>query len=216
MGGTGGGLGSGGGGAGDRSGNPSGSSRVGLGGSSATVDRACHPGNAHTMKTDKKISIKNDNGKVEVFIHEINKELSKESDWGCTLMSCSCLDAILYKILQGFFVEGDTSKKLIEGFNAPLGSFSTRISAAFALGLISDQEYREITILRRVRNRFAHHVQASFDMQDIRDLCYNLTLNVPDVDPRGRYVTSALVLIHRLSKRVAHVATIRRRSETWP
>src|SRR5947208_1359141 len=98
-------------------------------------------------------------------------ELNKESARGCVLISCSYLDDLMRETLLAFFVEGETGKRLVEGFNAPLGTFSTRSSAAFALGLISERELKELTILRRIRNRFAHHVHASFEMQEIRDLC---------------------------------------------
>jgi mannitol operon repressor len=44
---------------------------------------------------------------------------------------------------------------------------STRTAAAYSLGLIHEREFKELEILRRVRNRFAHGVHVSFDMQDV-------------------------------------------------
>jgi mannitol operon repressor len=148
-------------------------------------------------------------------------ELNKESPRGCVLISCSYLDNLMREILLSFFIDGDDGKRLAEGFNAPLGTLSTRSSAAFALGLISEREFKEITTLRKVRNRFAHHVHASFAMQEIRDLCYNLTMAAQDyegvtVDARGRYTTAATSLILSLTNRPVYVARKRRKFENWP
>jgi mannitol operon repressor len=137
------------------------------------------------------------------------------------LISCNYLDEMLRQILLAFFIEDDNSARLVEGFNAPLGTFSTRISATFALGLISEREFRECNTLRRIRNRFAHHVQASFDMQEIRDLCQNLTYAAQDygtvsVDPRGRYTSAAVALILNLTNRPHYVSKHRQAFRDWP
>jgi mannitol operon repressor len=144
-------------------------------------------------------------------------ELNKESDRGGVLISCSYVDELLRQTLLAFFIENDNSNRLVEGFNAPLGTFSTRISAAFALGLISEREFRECNTLRRVRNRFAHHLEASFDMQDIRDLCENLTYAVPGtVDARERYTSAVVPLILNLVNRPHYVSKKRREFNDWP
>jgi mannitol operon repressor len=147
-------------------------------------------------------------------------ELNKESDRGQVLISCSYLDELLRQTLLAFFIEDDNSNRLVEGFNAALGTFSTRLSAAFALGLISEREFKECNTLRRIRNRFAHHVQASFDMQEIRDLCQNLTYSAQDygtvtVDIRSRYSTAAIALILNLTNRPHYVSKKRRAFQDW-
>ncbi|MGD9657693.1 MAG: transcriptional regulator [Methylocystis sp.] len=125
------------------------------------------------------------------------------------------------RILLGFFNEADSSLKLVEGFNAPLGTFSTRTAAAYSLGLISNEEFKECETLRRIRNRFAHDVHTSFDTQDIRDLCKNLTKAAKSygdvtVDARGQYTTAAVALILQLTNRPAYVSRKRRNIEDWP
>lgn len=148
-------------------------------------------------------------------------ELNKESDRGRVLITCSYLDDLMRRILLAFVIERDSSQRLVEGFNAPLGTFSTRTAAAYALGLITEREFKECDTLRRVRNRFAHNIQASFDAQDISDLCRNLTMAAQDydavmVDVRGRYTTAAVALTLGLVNRPAYVASKRRQLENWP
>jgi mannitol operon repressor len=148
-------------------------------------------------------------------------ELNKESDRGRVLISCSYLDDLMRRILLAFVIDRDSSQRLVEGFNAPLGTFSTRTAAAYALGLITEREFKECDTLRRIRNRFAHDMRASFDAQDIGDLCRNLTMAAQDydavvVDMRGRYTTAAVALILGLTNRPVYVARKRRQPEDWP
>lgn len=89
------------------------------------------------------------------FLHEFNKE----SDRGAVLNAAAVLDDWLAKVLQSFLADNKSSKELLEGFNAPLGTFSAKAAAAHALGLIQDNEYKEITIIRKIRNEFGQGSQ---------------------------------------------------------
>lgn len=148
-------------------------------------------------------------------------ELNKESDRGAFLVSCSYLDELLGNILVAFLIERKGSTALVEGFNAPLGTFSTRASAAVALGLITAEEFQECETLRRIRNRFAHDIHASFAMPAIRDLGKNLTYSAKPydevkVDARGECVSAAVGLIMDLTNRPAYVEKHRRKEQHWP
>jgi mannitol operon repressor len=83
-------------------------------------------------------------------------ELKKESDQGLPLVAVALIDDLLEKTLKAFFCEGSSASKLLCEGNAPLGTLSSRIEACFALGLIDKFEHSEISILRKVRNEFAH------------------------------------------------------------
>jgi DNA-binding MltR family transcriptional regulator len=54
-------------------------------------------------------------------------------------------------------IPSEAAKQLLEGFNAPLGTFSARIKASLALGLITKEQYADLEHLRKIRNEFAHH-----------------------------------------------------------
>lgn len=148
-------------------------------------------------------------------------ELNKESDRGRVLISCGYLDELMRRILMSFVIDRDSSQRLVEGFNAPLGTFITRTAAAYALGLISETEFKDCETLRRIRNRFANDIHASFDTQDICDLSHNLTMAAQNydtviVDARARYTTAAVALILNLTNRPIYVARKRRQLEEWP
>jgi hypothetical protein len=148
-------------------------------------------------------------------------EANKESDRGLVLISMSFIDDLMRRILMAFLIEGRTSTALVEGFNAPLGTLSTRSSAAYALGLISEREFQECERLRKIRNRFAHEIHISFDDSGIRNACRNLTMAAQDygdvvVGPRGQFSTSSTALILNLTNRPAYVSRKRRAFEGWP
>ena len=147
-------------------------------------------------------------------------ELEKESDRGSVLISCTYLDELLRQVLLAFLREHKESARLVEGFNAPLGTFSARATAAFALGLITAREFEECQILRRIRNRFAHHVHVSFNTHDIEDMCKSLTMSAKDygevvVNARGQFNTAAVALIMNWTNRAAYVAKQRRTEQEW-
>src|SRR5260221_3699668 len=123
-------------------------------------------------------------------------ELNKETDRGMVMIACSFIDELMRRIVLSFLIEDTVSKSLVDGFNAPIGTFATRSAAAFTLGLISEQELGECDALRKIRRRFAHHVHVSFDDQNIRDLCKNLTMAAQDygdvmVGARGQFSTAS-------------------------
>jgi DNA-binding MltR family transcriptional regulator len=149
------------------------------------------------------------------------EELNKESDRGAALISTAMLDDLLEKIILAFLLDNRDAKKLLAGFNAPLGTFSSRILAAYALGLISDEEYDECNWLRLVRNEFAHNVHQKFTDQKVADLCSNLRFaakNVPDHPnlPRAHFLTSATALILHLTTRPHYVSQKRLTFAKWP
>lgn len=147
-------------------------------------------------------------------------ELSKETDRGAALIATSYIDDMLRQTIAAFLIDSPASALLLEGFNAPLGTFSTRIAASAALGLISEREANEANKLRKIRNLFAHHVHVSFDDQNVRDLCRNLEMAAQDhgdviVDSRGRFSTSAVAVIMNLTNRPHYVRQERLQPRAW-
>jgi mannitol operon repressor len=112
--------------------------------------------------------------------------------------------------LIAFLIPNDSGRDLTKGFNAPLGTFSARIAACHAMGLISEAEFKECQILRKVRNEFAHKVKMSFDDPKVKGLCSSLTSygkwedGMP-VLPRIKFSMSAVAVIINLTNRPHYV-----------
>ena len=84
------------------------------------------------------------------------KEFQHESPRASALVGAAYLDYCLGKIIAAFLTDEKLAADLVNGFNAPLGTFNARIRMAFALGLISKDEYYNLELVRKIRNEFAH------------------------------------------------------------
>lgn len=149
-------------------------------------------------------------------------ELKEESDRGLPLVGSSLIDEKLLKTLKAFLVEGKTTNRLLTGYNAPLGSFSSRTDACFALGLIDDYEYHEINIIRKIRNEFAHSKHGiSFQTDNIQGYCSSLKSNLPGGNdyntnnPRFRLINSIVSIVLRLYYRPEWVKIEKRKPKVW-
>ena len=111
-------------------------------------------------------------------------ELNKETDRVAALVTTSFLDVLMGEAIAAFLIDNKSAEKLLAGFNAPLGSLSTRIAACHALGLITDEEAKQSDILRKVRNEFAHKIEVTFENGAVKDLCNNLS--VPELDKEAK------------------------------
>lgn len=108
---------------------------------------------AQELRIDE--TMKDDSNPFEASnrLNEITRDLDER---GLVLTLAAFSEEALGELLGQFMRPGQSAKDLLEGFNAPLGTFSARIKAAFALGLITDRQQENLDRLRRIRNEFAH------------------------------------------------------------
>jgi mannitol repressor len=147
-------------------------------------------------------------------------QLNKETERGVALISATMIDDLLGRCINSFLIEHADVESLLEGFNAPLGTLSARVLAAFALGLLSEEEYRECHTLRKIRNAFAHGIHVSFEDQKIKDLCSKLTMCAKDyggfhLGARARLETSCTGVILNLTNRPHYAAQNRLTYRGW-
>lgn len=105
--------------------------------------------------------------------------LSKESSRGVVLVSASFLEEALESLLRArFSIRHPKSKSSIDPLFktfGPLSSFSAKIRISYAMDLIGEWVYRDLQIVREVRNRFAHSVElAQFDSPEVAHLTEKL------------------------------------------
>lgn len=108
----------------------------------------------------------------EPYIDGLNslwESIHEHDDRGMVLTISAFAEDTLGLLLLAYMREEKQSKELVEGFNAPLGTFSARIKAALALGLMRKDQYDSLEILRKIRNEFAHNwTGVSLDREDIQ------------------------------------------------
>ena len=102
------------------------------------------------------------------------REIRSETDRGTAIVGASVLDDLLAEILRKRFVNLPKIADLLLVSHGPRGSVSSRIHLVHMLGISRPDQYHDLNIVRKIRNRFAHvHQPVSFDDQSISDLCNN-------------------------------------------
>ena len=146
--------------------------------------------------------LKEDIVKPEEFINKRSQEvlafrkaLTKETDRGCALFATSYLDKALSDLLYCALAHDKKIENDLFAGNAPLASFSSRIKMAFYLGKISKIERRDLDLLRKIRNEFAHNADAiDFEVEKIKSQCGALSFSYHEKDHRPRVHFTAACL----------------------
>ena len=150
------------------------------------------------------------------------REFNKESARGAVLSASAFLDERLEDILSAFFIDVKSTKELLNGFNAPLGTFSSRIKVAYSLGLIEKNEYDTLNVIRKIRNEFGHKWKnISFSTPRIQDLCKNLIWMGPKeiedkTDSRGRFNFAVAILLTNFLWLSRLVRKEKQQIKDWP
>jgi hypothetical protein len=110
--------------------------------------------------------------------------LYAESDRGCALVGAAILEESLANLLRASFVPG-TAEELL-GQDRPLGTFSARIKAARAIGLIDKTDFTDLELVRKIRNDTAHFekkrgdgLATGFSNKATKARCLELSVAVP-------------------------------------
>jgi DNA-binding MltR family transcriptional regulator len=100
----------------------------------------------------------------------LRTEFEKETDRAAVILAGSIADELLRTLLAARLVPVTSScDELFDGANAPLGTFSSRIEMAYRVGQISVKFARDLHLIRKIRNEFAHNIHGcSFEDARVR------------------------------------------------
>jgi len=139
------------------------------------------------MPTEQESSDKAHEKKERASLDNLNRFMSligKQDDRAMVLSLATFLEDSLGRLLLAYFRTCKATRELVEGFNAPLGTFGSRIKAAYAFGLVTEEQYKDMEILRKVRNHFAHDWEGvSLARNDIRAMVGQLSGYTVDHKP---------------------------------
>jgi DNA-binding MltR family transcriptional regulator len=96
-------------------------------------------------------------------------EFDQESDRASVILAAIMLENALTMLLKTRLAPtGSTNDPLFDGSTAPIGTFSAKINLAYRIGLIPASFTRELDLIRRIRNDFAHNIPgAKFDSPSV-------------------------------------------------
>lgn len=149
-------------------------------------------------------------------------EFQQETDRGAALVGAAIIDHRLDDTLRSFMVSNNAASELLEGPRAPLGTFSARVDACFALGLIDAHEKSQCHLIRKIRNEFAHRKHGTtFKDKHISDMCHQLKSIPPGAkeafagNPRQLFINSVVLISLLLTYRGEMVAQEKRVARSW-
>lgn len=88
-----------------------------------------------------------------------SNEIEKESDRAVAVIAAALFDEVLLNLIKVRLVPNSSSSdELFDGPNAPFSTLSSKISGAYRVGSISRKMARDIHIIRKIRNQFAHNL----------------------------------------------------------
>jgi hypothetical protein len=150
--------------------------------------------------------------------HELFNERATVDERAIAIVGVTFLDMILEHTLINFMVDDEKEMRKLLGVDRAMGAFSSRVTAAYCLGLICKTVRDDLRTVGKIRNRFAHELQASFEEEPIRGWClalkwheFSMMMKAPaDATPRDIFQVGVNQLISYLNG-LAGVALIERR-----
>ena len=105
---------------------------------------------------------------------EIFDELEKQTDRGAAIIGASLLETRIEEALKIRLLTNKITEDLF-GASSALGTFSAKINLAYSLRIYGKKTHRELNLIRKIRNEFAHFVKPlNFDSPKIANQCREL------------------------------------------
>lgn len=107
-------------------------------------------------------------------------ELENQSDRGVAIIGTAWLEEQLQVAIKSRLEDDKATWSRLFENSGPIATFSARIDLARLLGIVDQDVYSDLQMIRKIRNDFAHwiaakdHVALTFETQHISDRCLNL------------------------------------------
>lgn len=110
-----------------------------------------------------------------VSYNQVVEMFHNETDRGAAVLAASFLDNFLAKYVRSVMADEPVIDELFTGFG-PFADFNKRIETAYALRLVSKESRRDLKLIQKIRNHFAHMPSdASFDTNPVRQWVSDLS-----------------------------------------
>ena len=162
------------------------------------------------------------------YFEVLHNEFGRESDRAAVILAASIADELLKSLLSNRLVAVTSSQdELFDGANAPLGTFSSRIEMAYRLGAISVKFSRDLHLIRKIRNEFAHNIHGcSFEDARVRSRIVELSNSNGIVNrskhfygtaltTRDHFLHSASWMVYCLGQLIEGTTSMNPASEEW-
>ena len=101
--------------------------------------------------------------------------IEQETRTFCILVVSFMEDVLRRRFIHSWHIDGRATEDAYFGSNGPLSTFSQRLIVAKGLGWLSDEQFKHASVLRKIRNEFAHnHRVRSFAHEPLLGLAESL------------------------------------------
>lgn len=134
-------------------------------------------------------------------LQHLVSELSRDDDRALAIVALAMIDeALSIRISVAMAVEAATVDTLLfKAGSGPLGTLSSRIDLLFCLGLLTEEERRNLHLMRKIRNEFAHDTASlSFQTPSVINRVGELRGPSTSTTSRDRFIDFCLRYILQL------------------
>ncbi len=107
---------------------------------------------------------------------EVLKEIAQGSDRVTAIVGGALVEEILTRVLRTFLRPDEKLLDEAFKFSGPVGSFSAKINIGYLTGLYGELVRKDLHLVRKIRNEFAHQLTATFRTQKVAEMAKNLFL----------------------------------------
>ena len=127
-------------------------------------------------------------------------------------MAAAHLDDLVFQLIRAKLLDDKKIAKTMLSGDGPISAFSARIDLAFLLGLITPDARRELHILRKIRNIFAHDPDNfGFEKEEIKSRCDELKYVTVQGDsgPREKFTNAMMGIAGHILITISDIEQIR-------
>ena len=108
---------------------------------------------------------------------DFSKKYEASDDRSCAILFTAYLDNCLGETFLCITKHPEDAREKLLKDTRPMGTLSAKIDLLWVLGQLSEPVYRDMHLIRRIRNEFAHSVAiSSFNQDPVRSRCLELQL----------------------------------------
>ena len=127
---------------------------------------------------------------TDKFWNRLHLELDKETDRSLVIVATALIDEALKKCVEKRMLPAKKKELCVfSGNSSSLSTFSARINFCYQIGIISSALQRDLHIIRKLRNDFAHDpFDLSFENNSVKNRVLELdsVSNYKETNPESR------------------------------
>ena len=144
---------------------------------------------------------------LNAALFEFHELFSEEdpNERAIALVAATFLESLLDHILLAFLPEDEKEANQLLDYNQPLGTFSGKIKMVYCLGLIEKKVKKDLDLIRKIRNKFAHKLTVDFEDNQISSWCNELSWHKIVLGDAPQGATNKMIFQVAVNQLITHL-----------